>query len=188
MQQEDRNELVDGDWKLEKITDIKMLQAFDCGDSDLNEYFQKDAILHKEALISQTYHLKATEEDNIDFPVALIDLCNDAIRLKKFKETSPNIPESKRYPFLPAVKITRLGVSIPFQKHGVGSHLINMVKKLFLTRNRTGCRFVTVDAYNFYDQRAIKFYKNNDFAFFSDKDKNKNTRAMFFDLKRLLMH
>lgn len=183
MLQEERNEIIEGDWILKKITDNNMLQSFDCGDPDLNEYFQKDAMLHREALISQTYHLKATED--IGFPVALIDLCNDSIRLEKFKNDFPNLPESKRYPFLPAVKITRLGVSVHFQSLGVGSHLINMVKRLFLTQNRTGCRFVTVDAYNLPNQKAITFYKKNGFQYFSHKDQNKKTRAMFFDLKRL---
>ena len=182
MSQKERNEIADSGWKLQKVTDNDILFSFDCGDQDLNEYFQKDALLHKEALISQTYYLKATEE--LDFPVALIDLCNDSIRLKKFSQI-PDIPENKRYPFLPSAKITRLGVSLPFQSLGVGSHLINMVKRLFITRNRTGCRFLTVDAYNNEDQKAIKFYQKNGFQCFSDKDKNKKTRAMFFDLKRI---
>lgn len=184
MPQKERNEIVDSGWQLQKVTDNNILFSFDCGDHDLNEYFQKDALLHKEALITQTYYLKATEE--LDLPVALIDLCNDSIRLKKFSQI-PDLPENKRYPFLPAVKITRLGVSLPFQSLGVGSHLINMVKRLFITRNRTGCRFLTVDAYNNDDQKAIKFYQKNGFQHFSDKDKNKSnhTRAMFFDLKRI---
>ena len=183
MSQKERNEIIEGGWKLQKVTDNSILSSFDCGDKDLNEYFHKDALLHKEALISQTYYLKVADE--IDFPVALIDLCNDSIRLKKFSEP-PDIPENKKYPFLPAVKITRLGVSLPFQRHGIGSHLINMVKRLFITRNRTGCRFLTVDAYNNDDQKAIKFYQKNGFQHISDKDKNRKTRAMFFDLKRII--
>ena len=183
MPQKERNEIIDSGWKLQKVTDNNILFTFDCGDKDLNEYFHKDALLHKEALISQTYHLKATED--FDLSVALIDLCNDSIRLTRFGQI-PDLPENKRYPFLPAVKITRLGVSLPFQGLGVGSHLINMVKRLFITQNRTGCRFLTVDAYNNINQKAIKFYQKNGFQHFSDKDKNKKTRAMFFDLKRLL--
>ena len=112
MLQKERSKIADSGWQLQKVTDNDMLFSFDCGDQDLNEYFQKDALLHKEALISQIYYLKATEE--IDFPVALIDLCNDSIRLKKFSQI-PDIPKDKRYPFLPAVKITRLGVSRQFQ-------------------------------------------------------------------------
>jgi len=53
----------------------------------------------------------------------------------------------------------------------------------FHYNNRTGCRFLTVDAYN--RDNILKFYTKNDFQFFYDKDKNRKTRAMFFDLKRL---
>lgn len=183
MPPEERNEIVKDGWALTKVTNNDILFTFNCGDPDLNEYFQKDALHHKEALITQTYCLKATEEP--DFPVALIDLCNDSIRLEKFKIEQPDLHENKRYPFLPAVKITRLGVSVLVQKHGIGSHLINMVKCLFLTQNRTGCRFLTVDAYNNEDQKAINFYKRNGFQHFSNKDETKRTRAMFFDLKRI---
>jgi len=167
MSQRARNEIIDSGWLLQKVTDDNTLVQFDCGDHDLNEYFKKDALPHKRALISQIYYLKAAEE--LDFPVALIYLCNDSIRLKKFSQL-PDLPENKRYPFLPAVKITRLGVCLPFQHLGVGSHLINMVKHLFITRNRTGCRFLTVDAYNNEDQKAIAFYQRNGFQPFSDKD------------------
>ncbi|MEA3416657.1 MAG: hypothetical protein U9R02_10985 [Thermodesulfobacteriota bacterium] len=66
-----------------------------------------------------------------------------------------------------------------------GGCFVGMVKRLFITRNRTGCRFLTVDAYNNDDQKAIKFYQKNGFQHFSEKDKNKKTRAMFFDLKRI---
>jgi GNAT superfamily N-acetyltransferase len=177
-----RNEFIQGDWTLQKVTDDSLLSKFDCGNKDLNEYFQQDALVYREALISQTYHLKATEE--LDFPVALVDFCNDSIRLEKFKIDKPEVAEAKQHP-LPAVKITRLGVSDVFRGNGLGTKVINMVKSFFLTENRTGCRFITVDAYNRGDNSAVGFYLKNDFSFFTDKDEKKQTRAMYFDLKRL---
>ncbi len=56
---------------------------------------------------------------------------------------------------------------------------------MFLKDNRTGCRFITIDAYN--NERTLRFYEKNDFTFFSDKDKNKKTRSMYFDLKRYIL-
>jgi len=70
-----------------------------------------------------------------------------------------------------------------FRGHGVGTNLLNMVKRLFVTENRTGCRFITVDAYN--DPEVLTFYQKNDFDFFYDKDSRNLTRAMWYDLKRL---
>ena len=178
----ERNEFVEGEWTLQKVTNDDFLRNFDCGNEDLNEYFQRDAIEYRKALISQTYHLKAEEE--LDFPVALVDFCNDSIRLEKFKITKPEVAEEKQHP-LPAVKITRLGVSRVFQANGIGTKVINMVKRFFLTQNRTGCRFITVDAYNGDNNSAVAFYLKNDFSFFTDKDERRQTRAMYFDLKRL---
>ena len=40
-----------------------------------------------------------------------------------------------------------------------------------------------VDAYN--QPKVINFYEKNGFKKLTDKDKNKNTRSLFFDLKRL---
>ena len=94
------------------------------------------------------------------------------------------LPRKKQYPFLPAVKIARLGVQTPFQNKNIGTLLINMAKEFFLHDNRTGCRFMTIDAYN--KPRVINFYKKNGFAFLSKADQNKDIRSMYFDLKRLI--
>lgn len=53
----------------------------------------------------------------------------------------------------------------------IGSHTLNMIKKLFVTENRTGCRFITVDAYN--NEEVLQFYQKNEFQFFYDKDEDK---------------
>jgi hypothetical protein len=50
---------------------------------------------------------------------------------------------------------------------------------VFTHGNRTGCRFVTVDALT----TATGFYERNKFRFFTDKDKDDDTRLMYFDLK-----
>ncbi|MCK5591457.1 MAG: hypothetical protein KAI72_05830 [Candidatus Pacebacteria bacterium] len=53
-----------------------------------------------------------------------------------------------------------------------------MVKEMFLSDNRTGCRFITVDAYI----KSTGFYQKNEFEFYHSSDDDKNTRIMFFDL------
>lgn len=184
MPQSTRNSHIKDGWLLTKVADHEQIKSFDCGDCDLNEYFRKDVLHHKDELLTETYCLsEATLE--IPFPVALIDLCNDSINRKKFKLTPWDhyFVDDKRYPAYPSVKITRLGVHSEFQGEHLGSHIINMVREMFLTDNRTGCRFVTVDAYN--KDAVVDFYLNNHFQFFSESDKNKKTRAMYFDLKRL---
>lgn len=181
----ERNKIIDDVYGLvlSKLSDLSLAASFDCGDSDLNEYFQKDVLSHKEQLLTETYclSLKSTPEGIC----ALLDLCNDSIRIEKFKLSEPkDIPERMRHYNLPAVKITRLGVIDSMRRNGLGTHIINMVKTLFKIDNRTGCRLITVDAYN--NSKTLAFYEKNGFAFFSDKDEGRQTRAMFFDLKRFI--
>ena len=54
-----------------------------------------------------------------------------------------------------------------------------LLKYVFTHGNRTGCRFVTVDALT----TATGFYERNKFRFFTEKDKDDDTRLMYFDLK-----
>ncbi len=180
MRESDRNSFEHEGWRLSKLFDFGMATGFDCGHADLNDYFRQDALPHRDELLAETYALVAAREGNI--PVALLSLCNDSVRIEKVRDHL-DLPETKRYPVLPAVKIARFGVNRPFQCHQLGSLVINLTKLFFLTDNRTGCRLITVDAYN--EEAVTRFYGRNDFQFFSDKDRNKPTRAMFFDLKRL---
>lgn len=192
MLQRERNSLQINDWMLEQIypdTNPGILDSFDCGNPDLNDYFRNDAMRNKDALVGQPYFLYHADDD-YHTPVALLDLCNDAVRKNGSKQQpgyleAAEIESEKQFAFLPAVKITRFGVNLPFQKIGIGSNSLNMVKVLFITDNRTGCRFLTVDAYN--RPETLNFYLKNEFKFFTEKDKDKNTRAMFFDLRRFVV-
>lgn len=175
----DRNTFIDGPWILKKLEDREICDQFDCGDADLNEYFRVDALAHKQELLTQTYCLQLDE--NPTFAVALLDFCNDAVQLQKMDDDL-EIADAKRYPSLPAVKLTRFGVDREFQGLHIGSHVMNMLKMFFTSDNRTGCRFITVDSYN--EPRVVNFYQKNDFRLLTDKDKKRDTRSMFFDLKR----
>ena len=51
-------------------------------------------------------------------------------------------------------------------------------KSYFLVDNKTGCRFVTVDAYI----DAVPFYEHNDFQHLKGHDEDLITRLLFYDL------
>ena len=178
-----RNSLIRAGWVLGKVQDFALLQSFDCCDSDLNDFFRRDALPHKNQLLAEVYSL--TDASDNSCPPILVGLAtfhNDAIKLSKDQKKGL-LPPEKHYEFHPAVKIGRLGVAIPFQGNGIGTHLLNMAKQFFLEDNRTGCRFITVDAYN--KPRVLNFYQKNDFQFLHEKDANRRTRIMYFDLLRL---
>ena len=177
-----KTRFIDSPWILRKIENRAICKSFDCGDNDLNEYFRVDAVLHKKELLTVSYCLQAIDVPNV--AVALLDFCNDAVQLRKFEDKIEIDPSKNVYPYLPAVKLTRFGVAKQFQRKNIGSKTLNMIKKLFVTDNRTGCRFSksTVDALN--EEGVLKFYEKNGFIPISRKDIGNETRALFVDLKR----
>ena len=60
----------------------------------------------------------------------------------------------------------------------LGSYLIDFIKSFFVNDNKTGCRFLTVDAY----ADVIPFYTKNDFVALDDNDTDARTRLLYFDL------
>ena len=167
------------EFKLTPINNDIITQEFDCNDDDLNDFFRNDIFNYEKELISKTYYLSYKEEKDI---LALISYCNDSIKLEsnKQKRVLPN--EKRRFPAYPAVKITRLGIQKEFQGNNLGSILIYMTKMMFVNNNRTGCRFITVDAYN--KEKVIKFYEKNDFNILlpNKLKENDSTIIMYTDL------
>ena len=124
--------------------------VFDCDDDDLNEYFHVDSIKACEELIAVTYVIY----DDAGRAVAYYCVSNDAIRSDLTSNTMfkrirnlISTPE-KRYRSMPAVKIGRFAVIKDEQRSGLGSELMSGIKYDFVTGNKTGCRFIIVDAYN----------------------------------------
>ncbi len=175
-----RNTFVEGPWVLKKVEDFAICDSFDCGDDDLNEYFRIDSKHYRENLLTQTYCLLLRPVP--DFAIALLDFCNDAVQLKNISAVLETDDRARTRSF-PAVKLTRLGVAKQFQGQNIGSHTLNMIKRFFTVDNRTGCRLVTVDAWN--RPEILRFYEKNNFLPLYTRDKDGPTRALFFDLKRL---
>lgn len=93
------------------------------------------------------------------------------------------MPEGKKYRSYPAVKIGRLAVHSDYQKNGFGSQLLDYIKGMFITHNRTGCQYITVDAY----KDSLRFYEKNGFKYFNERDKARDTRQMYFSLLDLVL-
>jgi hypothetical protein len=154
----DRNSIEYEGFIFTKILDFPSFSDFDCGQDDLNGFIREDAVKHHTELIAETYSFSHKSDDGMCLPMAFVSLSNDAIRRENLtRPVLKKIPRGLRYEALPAVKIGRLGVWKEFHGLDVGTALINLLKKLFTTENRTGCRFITVDAYN--DPRVLNFYQ-----------------------------
>jgi hypothetical protein len=60
----------------------------------------------------------------------------------------------------------------------IGSFLVDFIKTFFRFDNKTGCRFLTVDAY----VNAIPFYEKNLFLPLNNDNENKSTKLLYYDL------
>ena len=87
-----RNSFEFGPWTLEKVSDAFDLSCVDCGDADLNEYFQKDSAAYRKERMTQTYVFHETGSDVL---MATVDFCNDALP----KEVMPNASR-RQIPFV----------------------------------------------------------------------------------------
>lgn len=177
------------------------LPAFDCGDEDLNAFFQEDAFSYDAQLLGRSYCFLSALEGDI---AAVFTLSNSAIRVAELPSNAKRrlvklIPWVKQGRNYPAVLIGRLGVSRKYRNQRIGSQIIDFIKAWFLSdHNKTGCRFVVVDAYNKED--VLHFYSNdnNKFSFLFKEEsqeklynsipanENLKTRQMYFDLATLL--
>jgi GNAT superfamily N-acetyltransferase len=148
----------------------------------LDEFFAVDSIVGGRELVAVTYALLDADGE----VAAFFSVSNDSIKAEQvprtaWKRVQKFVEREKRYSSMPATKIGRLGVRQHGQKHGVGSDILAYLKVWFTHENKTGCRFLTVDAYN--TPRVVSFYQKNGFNFHTDADKNAVTRIMYFDLK-----
>lgn len=124
---------------------------------DLQDFFSKDWIAHDEQLFAVTYGLYFE-----DYLVAMFSVANDRVDAKEMGKTEEDrktalskVPDSKQaYVHYPAVKIARLAVADGWRGMGVGSFIISFLKSFFVIRNKTGCRYMTVDSY----EASVGFY------------------------------
>lgn len=169
------------DFRLIRLTHDTQIKPFNCGDKDLNEFLLKDAQTYSNELLAVTYIIESDSET-----IAFFSLLNDKISLQdissgnQWKKVQGTLHRRKGKPSksYPAMKIGRLGVSDSVQNKGLGGAILDYIKNLFINNNRTGCKFITVDAYN----RSIKFYEKNGFKFFPAKESDNHTKMMYFDL------
>ena len=173
---------------MRKMDDREKIDSFNCGErySDLNDFIINDAPLYRKELFSVTYLME--DEGS---PIAYFSLANDRIGIEDFHDTTSynrfrrkRFVNSKRIKHYPAVKICRLGVDLSRQHTGVGTKLMNFIKLFFLDDNKTGCRYITVDAHI----DAVSFYMKNGFELLQDiqiTESLDSTVLMFYDLMAL---
>ena len=162
------------------------VSEFDCSDEDLNDFILNEACLYRNALLSVTYVVEDKETHDV---LAYFSLANDKISISDFESKTEfnrfrkhKFVNEKRLRSYPAIKIGRLAISRKAQHQSIGTYLLEFIEDYFIIDNKSGCRFVTVDAY----VNAIPFYIKNNYQFLNNDDEDKRTRVMYFDLASLL--
>ena len=171
------------------------LPSFDCGDDDLNEFFVVDASNWQKELLTVTYYLKLNEEVALYFSLSNDKITADTLPKNFWRKIKAKFPHRKHRGDYPAVKIGRFAVATSFRckPERWGSKAMDFIKEWMITDNKTGCCFLTVDAY----PSAVPFYKKNGFNFLGSKEEDlynaflkdnsrKDTIAMYFFLKSII--
>jgi len=176
------------------LSEKQIISDFDCGNADLNEFFNHDALLYSHQMLSETCFFRHKVSGMVvgafSFSAGSIKTADlPGSRRKKVKE---HVPREKSLKSYPAMLIGRLGVSMDFNGQGVGSQLINFIKDYSLIQFPRFVRYLLVDAYN--EPAVVGFYQKNDFTpVFSTEEQEKEsyrqhpsdplqTRYMFFDM------
>lgn len=180
---------------------LRYCQPFDCGNTDLNDFFAADVLHYTAELLGKSYCFTLDEDDKQI--VAAFTIANDSIKTYSLpnarkKKVNAEIPRQKQMKSYPAVLIGRLGVGTAFRKmageeKSVGDQLMDFIKFWFTdSANKMGCRFIVVDAYN--EEAPLRYYKRNGFeVLFSSEEQEKQytnqpaekellTRLLYFDL------
>lgn len=170
-----------GQRQVRRLDEGEKIDSFSCGDADLDDFIVNEASLYRDALLAVSYVMEQSGE-----PIAYFSLANDRVSIQDFDTNTefnrfrrPRFVNEKRIKSYPAVKVGRFAVSNSVRGEGIGSMLLDFIKAYFIIDNKTGCRFITVDAY----RSAIPFYEKNGFLPLQEEDdKSSPTRLMFFDL------
>lgn len=179
---------------------LENCKPFICGNDDLDDFFLNNSALYTAQLLGKTYCFRLDSDPSVI--VCAFTVANDSIKVNflpnsRKKKVTEAIPRIKQHRSYPAVLIGRLGVNKQFQSLHIGNRLLNFIKDWFISpENKTGCRFVVVDAYN--QPKILQFYEKNKFqTLFSSEAQERAyltlpdthplyTRLMVFDLINLL--
>lgn len=190
--------------KFEEVNPQKLAtcEPFECENKDLNDFFANDAVKYAERLLGKTYLFCLKENPNVI--VAAFTVSNDSIRMtSKLNEESKQFflqnteLADKRLRRFPAVLIGRLATNKKFAGKGIGTAVMDFIKYWFRLDNKTGCRFIIVDAYS--NEATMHYYLKNDFKFLIEDERLEakyaeigvgrlplHTRLMYYDLLELI--
>lgn len=172
-------------YQIRRLGRGEAVSSFDCGDEDLNDFILNESVLYRQARLAVTYIIEIKGTNNV---AGFFSLANDRVSISDFENKTEfnrfrkkRFINEKRLKSYPAAKICRLGIDLSAKGQSLGTFILDFIKSYFVIDNKTGCRFITVDAYN----DAVPFYLKNDFLPLSAEADNDKTKLLFFDLEAI---
>lgn len=172
-------------YQIRRLGKGETVKSFDCGDEDLNDFIINESVHYRQARLATTYVI---EERLTDKVVGFFSLANDRVSISDFENKTEfnrfrkkRFVNEKRIKSYPAAKICRLGIDMSAKGQSLGTFILDFIKSYFVIDNKTGCRFLTVDAYT----EALPFYRKNNFLPLSEDANNDHTALLFFDLDEI---
>lgn len=176
------------------------IERFDCGREDINNFFHHDVERNQRQMFGKTYFFCDGTPERIvgAITVANASIFTRHISWRRRDVIGAEVDTEKSGQNFPAVLLGRLGVDHRYQHLHLGRQIIDYVKAWFSSEsNKSGCRFLIVDAYN--EPGLIQFYEHCGLKlFFTTEEQEKKyrnirdhegeppvkleTRLMFFDL------
>lgn len=189
--------------KMRKMTleSMASCQSYLCSrDKQINKFFHEEYSDYEYQMLGKSYCFVSREEQKV---VAAFTIANSSLRVDDIPKSKRNklnrkIPFSKQRSQYPAVLVAQLAVFDGFEGQNIGKEVLEFIKSWFIDPlNKTGCRYVVVDAVN--KPKVLQFYLDNgfDFIFSSDEEEMeymsktvsvkdekvyRKTRLMIFDL------
>ena len=184
------------DCKLFTVSERKLILDFDCGNEELNDFFNNKSLLFKEQMLAMTCFFRHIESERI---VCAFSLSPNALKTKDLpnnrqKKVKQLVSREKALQSYPAFLVGRLGVAREFNGQGIGTQLMDFIKTYCLSNCSDFCRFLVVDAYNI--PSVLSFYQKNFFypvfsteeqerlAYKIKPDEELQTRYLFYDMIR----
>lgn len=174
-----------GTYNIRRLGIDERVVSFNCGDDDLNDFVLNESQVYSQARLAVTYVIENKSSGNV---AGFFSLANDKVSISDFetktefnKFRKKRFVNEKRLKSYPAVKICRLGIDQMAKGQSLGTFILDFIKSYFAFDNKTGCRFLTVDAYN----DAVPFYLKNNFLPLSQEADTDHTKLLFFDLDEI---
>ena len=147
---------------------IENCSDFSCNhDKDIENFFKDDFENYTNQLLGKSYGFVKTNT-SLEL-VAAFTVSNSMLPVSSLPKNIRNkinrpIPNVKRNSQYPAVLVGQLAVFDSFAGKHIGDEILSFIKGWFIDPlNKTGCRYIIVDAAN--NEKVIDFYQRNGFKF-----------------------